>query len=222
MDIASDLTFYCPSRRRDKPTSILSVATAAHLVPSRSRGGWLLAPTRGSGSSPTWCRLAPSIRSVADADRPGVRVAVVRNHAHGPRLWAASGSTPNRLRAESPDGAFDLLRTGHADVHSQAPARRSSAYSTEAARLAGAGGPATGPTCVAMAVPKDQAGRLAYFSEFVEEAKASGLVRGAIERRRLDAGNHRVAPAGNPNAREVSASRVEKPVILARRATGVS
>ena len=35
---------------------------------------------------------------------------------------------------------------------------------------------------VAMVVPKDQVGRLAYISEFIEEAKASGLVRGAIQR----------------------------------------
>jgi polar amino acid transport system substrate-binding protein len=34
----------------------------------------------------------------------------------------------------------------------------------------------------AMAVPKGQAGRLAYISEFVEEAKASGVVQQAIER----------------------------------------
>jgi len=31
-------------------------------------------------------------------------------------------------------------------------------------------------------VPKGKADRLAYINEFVEEAKADGLVRGAIER----------------------------------------
>jgi hypothetical protein len=53
---------------------------------------------------------------------------------------------------------------------------------------------------LAMAVPKHQAGRLAYFSEFIEEAKASGLVQRAIER----AGRPgiRVAPPGNPTARK--------------------
>ena len=33
-----------------------------------------------------------------------------------------------------------------------------------------------------MVVPKGQAGRLVYVSEFVEEAKASGLVQKAIDR----------------------------------------
>jgi hypothetical protein len=33
-----------------------------------------------------------------------------------------------------------------------------------------------------MVVAKSQAGRLNYVSEFIEEAKASGLVRRAIER----------------------------------------
>jgi hypothetical protein len=47
-----------------------------------------------------------------------------------------------------------------------------------------------------MAVPKDQAGRLAYFSEFIEEAKASGFVQQAIER----AGDGlRAAPPREPN-----------------------
>jgi polar amino acid transport system substrate-binding protein len=55
-----------------------------------------------------------------------------------------------------------------------------------------------GANLLAIAVSKDQAGRLAYFSEFVEEAKASGLVQRAID----GAGEPgiRVAPAGNPNA----------------------
>jgi polar amino acid transport system substrate-binding protein len=36
-------------------------------------------------------------------------------------------------------------------------------------------------TSGAIAVPKGQAGRLAYISEFIEQAKASGLVKSAIE-----------------------------------------
>jgi polar amino acid transport system substrate-binding protein len=39
-----------------------------------------------------------------------------------------------------------------------------------------------GANLVAIAIPKGQAGRLAYISEFVEEAKASGLVQRAIDR----------------------------------------
>jgi polar amino acid transport system substrate-binding protein len=49
---------------------------------------------------------------------------------------------------------------------------------------------------VAMMVPKGQAGRLAYISDFIEEAKASGLVQQAIERAGLRGAQ--VAPPGHP------------------------
>jgi polar amino acid transport system substrate-binding protein len=51
----------------------------------------------------------------------------------------------------------------------------------------------------AMAVPKGQAGRLSYVSEFIEEAKASGVVLRAIERAGIR--GVQVAPAGNPSTR---------------------
>ena len=44
-------------------------------------------------------------------------------------------------------------------------------------------------------VPKGQAGRLAYVGEFIEEAKASGLVKQTIERGGLR--GVQVAPAGS-------------------------
>jgi len=56
-----------------------------------------------------------SIRSVADADRPGVRIAVVRNHAMD-LVLSRILKQAEMVRAETPDGTFDLLRTGHADV----------------------------------------------------------------------------------------------------------
>jgi polar amino acid transport system substrate-binding protein len=48
---------------------------------------------------------------------------------------------------------------------------------------------------LAMVVPKGQAGRATYLSEFIEEAKASGLVKQAIERAGLR--GVQVAPAGD-------------------------
>jgi polar amino acid transport system substrate-binding protein len=44
-------------------------------------------------------------------------------------------------------------------------------------------------------VPKDRAGRLAYINEFVEEAKASGLVQQAIDH--AGARGVQVAPPGD-------------------------
>jgi polar amino acid transport system substrate-binding protein len=49
-----------------------------------------------------------------------------------------------------------------------------------------------GANLIGMAVPKGQTERLAYISEFIEQAKASGLVQQAIERAGLP--GHRMAP----------------------------
>jgi polar amino acid transport system substrate-binding protein len=55
-----------------------------------------------------------------------------------------------------------------------------------------------GANIQAMAVPKSHAGWLANFSEFLEEAKASGMVQRAIENAGLrDA--YRVVPTTKPN-----------------------
>jgi polar amino acid transport system substrate-binding protein len=55
-----------------------------------------------------------------------------------------------------------------------------------------------GANIQAMAVPKGQTGWLAYFGEFLEEAKASGFVQQAIENAGLrDA--YRVVPSAKPN-----------------------
>ena len=120
-----------------------------------------------------------SIRRIADADQPGVRIAVVRNHlstlALSPLLKHVKP-----ISAEIPDAAFDLLRTGQVDAFASTRPLLL-AYST---KLPGSQvlEDRYGANLVAMAVAKDQVGRLAYFSEFIEEAKASGFVQRAIER----------------------------------------
>ena len=136
-----------------------------------------------------------SIRSVADADRPGVRIAVVRNHTSTLALSRILKHA-ELVYAETPDPTFDLLRTGHADAWASArPVLLD--YSTQL--------PGSlvledryGANLVAMAVPKGQAGWLAYISEFIEDAKASGLVQRVIERAGLR--GVQVAPPGNPKA----------------------
>ena len=138
-----------------------------------------------------------AIRSVADADRPGVRIAVMRNHAATLALSRIMKHA-EPVGAETPDTAFDLLRTGQADAW--AGARYSLLeYSTQ---LPGSRvlEDHYGANLIALAVPKDQAGRLAYISEFIEEAKASGLVQRAIER--ADLRGYQVVSQGNPSAKK--------------------
>jgi polar amino acid transport system substrate-binding protein len=132
-----------------------------------------------------------SIRNAADADQPGVRIAV--------EVGASTALVLSRIlkRAElvRADAAFDLLRAGNADVLATPRptallfSARQPGYRVLEDRFHATFG--------AMAVPKGQAGRLAYISEFIEEAKASGLVQQAIDRAGLR--GVQVAPAGNPS-----------------------
>jgi polar amino acid transport system substrate-binding protein len=136
-----------------------------------------------------------SIRSVADADRPGARIAVVRNHESTMALSRIVRHA-ELVGAEMPDAAFELLRTGHADAF----ASNLAVLLTYSTKMSGARilEEHYGTNLGAMAVSKDQPGLLAYVSEFIEEAKASGLVQRAIER--ADQRGLRVAPLENPTA----------------------
>jgi polar amino acid transport system substrate-binding protein len=134
-----------------------------------------------------------SIRSIAEVDKTGVRIAAVRNHASTLALRRVVKQA-EIVDVEIPDEAFELLRSGRADAWAS-PRPPLLEY---APRLAGARvlDGRYGENLQSMAVPKDQAGRLAYISEFLEAAKASGLVQKAIER----AGEHgmEVAPTQEP------------------------
>lgn len=120
-----------------------------------------------------------SIQKVADGDRTGVRIAVVRDHASTLALKRVLKNAET-VSAETPEGAFDLLRSGQADAW--ASPRFSVVASS--AQLPGSRvlEDRYGANLIALAVPKGQAGWLAYISEFIEEAKASGLVQRTIDR----------------------------------------
>src|SRR5262249_51489897 len=83
------------------------------------------------------------------------------------------------IYADTPDPTFELLRTGQAGAMASARPTLLD-YST---KLPGSGvlSDRYGANINRMVVPKGHAGRLAYVSEFVEEAKASGLVQQAID-----------------------------------------
>jgi len=120
-----------------------------------------------------------SIRSVGDVDRAGVRIAAVNSHLSTVALMGVVKHA-TLVYAETPDPTFDLLRTGKAD----AMASIRSALLEYSPRLPGSRvlEDYYGVNRVTMAVAKNQIGRLSYISEFIEEAKASGVVQRAIER----------------------------------------
>src|SRR5262245_46909089 len=130
-----------------------------------------------------------SIQRIADADRPGVRIAVVRDHASTltlSRIFKHAELT----YAATPDPTFELLRTGHADAFASVrPVLLAYSSKLPGSRVLE---DHYGANLVGIVVPKGQTERLAYISEFIEQARASGLVQQAIERAALP--GHRVAP----------------------------
>ena len=134
-----------------------------------------------------------SIRNVAAVDQPGLRIAVPRGDASDLYLTRIL-KRAELVRADTLDAALELVRAGRADAR----AAPRPVLLAESAKLPGSRVLDDGFAVIYFAalVPKGQAGRLAYVSEFIEEAKASGLVKQAIERAGLQ--GVQVAPAGNP------------------------
>jgi polar amino acid transport system substrate-binding protein len=131
-----------------------------------------------------------SLHKVADADQPGVRIAVPRGDASDLRLTRLLKQA-ELVRTDSIAAAIDLVRAGNADAY----AAPRFLLLAEASRRPGARVLDDHFAVIFMAamVPKGNPGRLAYISEFIEEAKASGLVKQTIERG--DLRGVQVAPA---------------------------
>jgi polar amino acid transport system substrate-binding protein len=137
-----------------------------------------------------------AIRNAADADQRGVRIAVTRKSVE--EIVLSRLIKQGELRSvDTISAGFDLLRAGNADVL----AAPRPALLPLAARLPGARvledrfHAAFG----AMAVPKGRSERLTYITEFIEQAKASGLVQRAIAH--VGVRGVQVAPPGNPSMR---------------------
>jgi len=131
------------------------------------------------------------IRSGADVDRQSVSIAVVRGHASTLALGRILKQA-RQISADTPDAAFDLLRAGRVDAWASVrPALLDYSVELPGSRVLD---DSYGANFPALVVPKGQIARLAYISEFVEEAKASGLVQRAIDR--AGQPGYRVAPPG--------------------------
>jgi polar amino acid transport system substrate-binding protein len=139
-------------------------------------------------------RPGSTISSVPEGDRGGVRIAVPRGDLVD-ILLTRQLKQAELIRADTVIGAFEALRSGQADV-SALPRPNLLQWSSQ---LPGSRvlPDRFGVNFVAIAVPKGQTGRLAYITEFIEDAKASGLVQQAITRAGLR--GVQVAPAAKRN-----------------------
>lgn len=118
-----------------------------------------------------------SVGSIAAADKRGTRIAIVRDHAMDSAL---RGKLPQaeRIYADTPDAAFDLLRSRQADVLAGIrPGLLKYAAALPGSRVLE---DRYGANILALAVPKGQAGRLAYVGEFIEWARSTGVLQRAI------------------------------------------
>jgi len=95
------------------------------------------------------------------------------------------------IYAATPDPTFELLRNGQADAFASVRG----VLLGYAPKLSGSRvlEDHYGANLVGMVVSKERTARLAYISEFIEQAKASGLVQQAIERSGLP--GYQVAPS---------------------------
>jgi polar amino acid transport system substrate-binding protein len=119
-----------------------------------------------------------SIRSLAEVDRPGVRVAGVEGTTTA-RAAARSLKNTSVKTYRTADELFELARTGNADAIALG---RESLAGMQAklpgSRILDGHFQATG---TAVAVPKGRPAALAYVSGFVENAKKDGTVRRALD-----------------------------------------
>jgi polar amino acid transport system substrate-binding protein len=131
------------------------------------------------------------INSVAEANAPGVRIAGAAGTA---TFRASNKASPlaTHLALAGVDAAVEAMRSGQVD----AIALSRESLTGLAAKIPGSrvldGGFLNSTTAVA--VPKGYPAALAYVSAFVEDAKASGLVRRALDEMGLT--SSQVAPAG--------------------------
>ena len=120
-----------------------------------------------------------AIQSIPDVDGPGIRIAAVSKHASTLTLGRLLKHA-EMITVDTPDEAFGMLRSGR--VEAWASARP--ALLDYSARLSGSRVVAGlfGVNLPAVVVAKGHAARLAYISEFIENAKTSGLLQHVINR----------------------------------------
>ncbi|MFY9553555.1 MAG: transporter substrate-binding domain-containing protein [Blastocatellia bacterium] len=120
-----------------------------------------------------------SISTMADVDRPGIRVAVQEKSQ--PDLFVSRTlKSAVVVRAPSLAGTVEMLKAGKADaIFSIKPSLFEASNQLPGSRVLD-GRPGIDPH--AMVLPKGRDPGLAYARQFIEEAKSEGLVKAAIER----------------------------------------
>jgi polar amino acid transport system substrate-binding protein len=181
------------ARHAGVPAAINEYTAVAKLMEDAKAGAWDIAVVAIDPARRSVIDYAPphivvdltylvapgsGIRSVAEADQPGVRIAAARGAATTLFLERTLKNA-TVVAAENEPAAFALVREGKAQAYAQnrymllglaegLPGARVVDDRFSAAELA-------------IALPKGRTAALAYVSAFVEDAKRSGTVTRAIE-----------------------------------------
>ena len=119
-----------------------------------------------------------SKRSVTEMDQPGTRIAVPRGDASDPHLTKTL-KRAELVRVDSIAAAIDMVSVGKVDAYAAPrPVLLTLSNKAPGSRVLDDG--FINIIWVAM-VPKGKAGHMAYVTDFLEEAKAAGLVKQTIE-----------------------------------------
>lgn len=188
-DLAREL-----ARRLGVPVAFSKFETAGALGDAVRTGAWDVAflgaePQRATEIAFTAAYLeipatylvpaGSPIRTIADVDREGVRIAVAEKSAY--ELWLSRNITHARLMlTKGIDGSFDLFVRDKLEVLSGLRPR----LITDVQKLPGARILDGQFTAVQQAIgtPKARTAGAAYLRTFVEDVKASGFVAEAITR----------------------------------------
>ena len=153
---------------------------------------------KGADFSPPFIQLGytllvpagSSIQRIADADKPGVRIAAVRGHASTLTLSRILKHA-QLVYAATPDPTFEIMRKGDAEAFASVrPVLIGYSKTLPGSRVLE---DQFGANLVGLVVRQGQAARLSYLTEFVEQAKTSGLIQQVIDRAGMP--GHLVAPA---------------------------
>jgi polar amino acid transport system substrate-binding protein len=188
-DLAREL-----GRRLGVPVEFIKFDTAGALADAARTAGWDVAflgaePQRANEIAFTAAYLeipatylvpaGSPIRSLADVDRQGVRIAVSEKSAYELYL-SRTVKHATLMRTKGIDGSFDLFVSGKLEALAGLKPR----LLMDVQKLPGARVLEGQFTAVQQAIgtPKARAAGAKFLQEFVEDVKASGLVAGAIAR----------------------------------------
>lgn len=120
-----------------------------------------------------------SVATMADVDRPGIRVAVQEKSQ--PDAFASRNlKSAQVVRASSLAGTLEMLKSGRADaIFSIKPSLFEASSGAPGSRVLDGH---AGVDPHAMAIPKGRDAGVAYARRFIEDAKSQGRVKAAIER----------------------------------------